>query len=130
MRMKRVLMSLPMAGMRLLVVGMESMHRLTQEVCGIGPMVNMMRAVKILQKKSSKRIFRVGAKPLLIISIIASKIGRYGTGGKIFTAGDDESYNSIGGGSSPNASYNDSYGGNTDRYPNQRQGNNQQQNFR
>ncbi len=123
-------MSLPMAETRMLGVGTVPMHRLTLEVCGIGPMDNMMRAVKTQLRKSSKRIFKVGAKALVIISFKASKIGRYGTGGKIFTPGDDESYNAIGGGSSPNASYNDSYGGNTDRYPNQRQGNNQQQNFR
>lgn len=86
------------------------------------------RAEWIPQRRSSKRTFRVGAHK--VISFIASKIGRYGSGGKVYTGGDDESYNSIGGGSSPSASYNDSYGGNTERYPNQRQGGNQQQGFR
>ena len=86
------------------------------------------REVWIPPRRSLKRTFRVGAHK--VISFIASKIGRYGSGGKVYTGGDDESYNSIGGGSSPSASYNDSYGGNTERYPNQRQGGNQQQGFR
>jgi len=59
-----------------------------------------------------------------IISL-GSKIGKYGCGGKVYTGGDDDEYNSFGGGSSPSPSYNDSYGGNTERYPNQRQGGNQ-----
>ena len=53
----------------------------------------------------------------------ASKIERHASGGNIYTGGDEESYNSIGGGSSPNASFNDSFGGNTERFPNQRQAN-------
>ena len=93
-----------------------------------GNAMNTTRAAWIPPKRSLKRTYRVSAHK--VISFIASKIGRYGSGGKVYTGGDDESYNSIGGGSSPSASYNDSYGGNTDRYPNQRQGGNQQQGFR
>ena len=95
-----------------------------------GNAMTRMRAAWIPPKRSLKRTFRVSSHTYTVISFIASKIGRYGSGGKVYTGGDDESYNSIGGGSSPSASYNDSYGGNTDRYPNQRQGGNQQQGFR
>ena len=92
-----------------------------------GKRKNFMRKGRIQPRRSLKRTFKV-CTHIYSYLFLASKIGRYGSGGKVYTGGDDESYNSIGGGSSP--SYNDSYGGNTDRYPNQRQGVNPQQNFR
>ena len=45
------------------------------------------RAVWIPPKKSLKRTFRVSAHK--VISFIASKIGRYGSGGKVYTGARD-----------------------------------------